>query len=96
MRLLNGIIDLMSMSLSKIQELVMDREGWRAAVYGITESDMTEPLNSKKVLTREKTFTKEVNFHQGRIPRAQYMLGNPEKHAPRTPESVEINYNKNE
>ena len=49
MRWLDGITNLMDMSLSELQEMVKDRETWHATGHGVTELDTTEQLNNKAI-----------------------------------------------
>ena len=60
---LDGIINSMDVSLSKLWEIVMDRKAWRPAVYGVTESDTAEQLNSKRAA--RTTFLQELREQAG-------------------------------
>ena len=49
-RWLDGITDSMDMSLSKLRELVMDREAWRAVIHGVAKTEQSNPCNQEPIL----------------------------------------------
>ena len=61
-RWLDSIIESMDMSLSKLREIVKDRESWHAAVHGITKLNATERLNNNPYLLFANHFSKRFRF----------------------------------